>query len=43
MIERVEESKCHIDLLLMSYRVLKRGIEFSTLDDFLGNVKKKCI
>jgi len=43
MIARVEGRKYHIDLLLMSCRVLKRDMEFSMLDEFLGNVKKKCI
>jgi len=40
-IGRLEENLCHIDLWLMSCRVLKRDMEFAMLDELVQQCKKK--
>lgn len=42
-IGRVENSICHIDLWLMSCRVLKRDMEFAMLDELVRQCKEKNI
>jgi FkbH-like protein len=42
-IGRVENKTCHIDLWLMSCRVLKRDMEFAMLDELVGKCKEKGI
>ena len=40
-IGRVEAKQCHIDLWLMSCRVLKRDMEFAMLDELVSQCKEK--
>jgi FkbH-like protein len=40
-IGKIKENKCHIDLLLMSCRVLKRNMEFAMLDEVVKQCKQK--
>ena len=40
-IGRIKESQCHIDLWLMSCRVLKRDMEFAMLDELVRHSKEK--
>ena len=40
-IGRVKKEKCHIDLWLMSCRVLKRDMEFAMLDELVSQCKEK--
>ena len=40
-IGRLEERQCHIDLWLMSCRVLKRDMEFAMLDELVRQCKEK--
>jgi FkbH-like protein len=40
-IGKIKENKCHIDLLLMSCRVLKRNMEFAMLDEVVKQCKEK--
>ena len=40
-IGRIENKMCHINLWLMSCRVLKRDMEFAMLDEFVGKCKEK--
>jgi FkbH-like protein len=40
-IGRVEDKQCHIDLWLMSCRVLKRDMEFAMLDELVRQCKEK--
>ena len=42
-IGRIQDKQCHIDLWLMSCRVLKRGMEFSMLDELVRQCKIKFI
>jgi FkbH-like protein len=42
-IGRIEVKQCHIDLWLMSCRVLKRGMEFAMLDELVRQCKEKGI
>ena len=42
-IGRVEKDVCHIDLWLMSCRVLKRDMEFAMLDEFVKKCKERGI
>ena len=42
-IGRVEDRNCHIDLWLMSCRVLKRHMEFAVLDEFVRKCRAKNI
>ncbi len=42
-IGRIENTTCHIDLWLMSCRVLKRGMEYAVLDEFVKQCKEKGI
>lgn len=42
-IGRIQDKQCHIDLWLMSCRVLKRGMEFSMLDELVRQCKIKGI
>lgn len=41
IIGRIEENICHIDLWLMSCRVLKRDMEFAMLDELVNQCKLK--
>jgi len=40
-IGRIEDKQCHIDLWLMSCRVLKRDMEFAMLDELVRQCKEK--
>ncbi|WP_104697214.1 MULTISPECIES: HAD-IIIC family phosphatase [unclassified Helicobacter] len=40
-IGRIESEICHLDLWLMSCRVLKRNMEYAMLDEFVALAKKK--
>ena len=40
-IGRIEEDQCHIDLWLMSCRVIKRDMEFAMLDELVRQCKEK--
>jgi FkbH-like protein len=40
-IGRIEENQCHIDLWLMSCRVIKRDMEFAMLDELVKQCKEK--
>ena len=40
-IGRVEDKQCHIDLWLMSCRVLKRDMEFAMLDEIVKQCREK--
>jgi len=40
-IGRIEQSVCHIDLWLMSCRVIERDMEFAMLDEFVRQCKEK--
>ncbi|MGJ0354511.1 HAD-IIIC family phosphatase [Aliarcobacter cryaerophilus] len=40
-IGNIKENKCHIDLWLMSCRVLKRDMEFAMLDEMVKQCKEK--
>lgn len=42
-IGRIEDSVCHIDLWIMSCRVIKRGMEFSMLDAFVDICRERNI
>jgi len=42
-IGRIEDNQCHIDLWLMSCRVLKRDMEFAMLDELVRQCKEKDI
>ena len=42
-IGRIEQTVCHIDLWLMSCRVIKRDMEFAMLDEFVRQCKEKGI
>ena len=42
-IGRIENKMCHIDLWLMSCRVLKRDMEFAILDEFVRKCEDKNI
>jgi FkbH-like protein len=39
----LKEKRCHVDLWLMSCRVLKRDMEFAMLDELIRQCKKKSI
>ena len=39
----LKEKRCHVDLWLMSCRVLKRDMEFAILDELIRQCKKKSI
>ena len=40
-IGRIKENQCHIDLWLMSCRILKRNMEFAMLDEVVRQCKQK--
>ena len=40
IIGSIKQSQCHIDLMLMSCRVLKRGVEFTIFNDFVRRCKE---
>jgi FkbH-like protein len=42
-IGQIKENQCHIDLWIMSCRVLKRGMEFAMLDELVKQCKEKNI
>ena len=41
IIGNIKSNKCHIDLFLMSCRILKRGMEFAMLDELIKQCRKK--
>jgi FkbH-like protein len=41
IIGNIKSNKCHIDLFLMSCRILKRGMEFAMLDELVKQCRKK--
>ena len=41
IIGNIKSNKCHIDLFLMSCRILKRGMEFAMLDELIKLCRKK--
>ena len=40
LIGKIKDNKCHIDLWLMSCRVLKRNVEFALFDEFVRQCKE---
>jgi len=43
IIAKIKDNKCHVDLWLMSCRVLKRDMEFAMLDELILQCKKRGI
>ena len=43
IIGNIKSNKCHIDLFLMSCRILKRGMEFAMLDELIKQCRKRKI
>ena len=41
IIGNIKSNKCHIDLFLMSCRILKRGMEFAMLDELIKQCSEK--